>query len=151
MADGIAEETKGALRMSCAVSRRIAAPPERIWTLLTDGPGMPGWNSTVTSIDGTIRMGEQLAIRVPISERTFKAKVTGFEPARRMVWSDGRAPIFTGTRTYTLTPNSDGSTTFAMEEVFKGLMLPLVKGSLPDFVPVFERYAADLKTAAEAG
>ena len=28
-----------------------------------------------------------------------------------------------------------------MQERFSGLMLPLVEGSLPDFGPVFERYA----------
>jgi hypothetical protein len=28
-------------------------------------------------------------------------------------------------------------------------MLPLIKGSLPDFGPVFERYASDLKREAE--
>lgn len=30
-----------------------------------------------------------------------------------------------------------------------GLVLPLVKGSMPDFGPVFERYANDLKREAE--
>jgi hypothetical protein len=30
-------------------------------------------------------------------------------------------------------------------------MLPMIKGSLPDFAPLFEAYAADLKRAAEAG
>ena len=32
-----------------------------------------------------------------------------------------------------------------MEERFSGLVLPLLRGSLPDFGPVFERYADDLK------
>jgi hypothetical protein len=36
-----------------------------------------------------------------------------------------------------------------MEERFSGLMLPLVKRSLPDFEPIFERYADDLKKEAE--
>jgi hypothetical protein len=36
-----------------------------------------------------------------------------------------------------------------MVEVFKGVMLPMIKGSLPDFKPNFEQYALDLKTAAE--
>ena len=31
-----------------------------------------------------------------------------------------------------------------------GLMLPMIAGSLPDFVPVFTQYAADLKRAAES-
>jgi hypothetical protein len=36
-----------------------------------------------------------------------------------------------------------------MEERFSGLMLPLVKRSMPAFGPVFERYASDLKHEAE--
>jgi hypothetical protein len=38
-----------------------------------------------------------------------------------------------------------------MQEVFTGIMLPMIKGSLPDFGPAFETYAADLKRAAEGG
>ena len=57
--------------------------------------------------------------------------------------------MFTGVRTFELKPRSDGSTNFVMEERFSGLMLPLVKGSMPDFGPVFEQYASDLKRAAE--
>jgi hypothetical protein len=36
------------------------------------------------------------------------------------------------------------------EEVFSGVMLPMIKGSLPDFAPSFEAYAEDLKREAEA-
>jgi len=36
-----------------------------------------------------------------------------------------------------------------MEERFSGLLLPLVTRSMPDFGPVFERYASDLKHEAE--
>lgn len=38
---------------------------------------------------------------------------------------------------------------FSMVEVMSGLMLPLIRGSLPDFGPPFEQYAADLKREAE--
>ena len=37
-----------------------------------------------------------------------------------------------------------------MEERFSGLMLPLAKGSMPDFGAVFATYTNDLKRAAEA-
>jgi hypothetical protein len=37
-----------------------------------------------------------------------------------------------------------------MSEVFSGLMLPMIGSRLPDFGPIFERYAADLKKEAEA-
>ena len=128
---------------------RIDAPPDRIFALLTDAAGFPRWNSTVTSIDGKIALGEKLAIKVPISDRTFTPRVTELEPGERMVWSDGMAPMFKGVRTFTVQPVPDGASDFSMVEVFSGLMLPMIKGSLPDFGPVFEPYAADLKRAAE--
>jgi hypothetical protein len=36
-----------------------------------------------------------------------------------------------------------------MHERFAGLMLPLVEGSMPDFRPIFEAFAKDLKREAE--
>ncbi len=66
-----------------------------------------------------------------------------------MVWQDGFAPFFSGVRTFSLTPKSDGTTDFAMVEVFKCIMLPMIEGSLPDFKPNFEQSALDLKTEAE--
>ena len=66
-----------------------------------------------------------------------------------MVWRDGAAPMFQGVRTYVLKPKSDGSTDFLMQEMFSGLMLPMIVKSLPDFGPTFETYAQDLKREAE--
>ena len=126
----------------------VRARPDRIWALLTNAADIPRWNSTVTSVEGRVAPGERLKIKVPISKRTFPVTVDSFEPHRRLVWSDGNA-VFRGVRTYTLTPKADGATTFAMEEVFTGFMLPLIGMSLPDFKPVFEQYASDLKKEAE--
>jgi hypothetical protein len=70
-------------------------------------------------------------------------------PNERMIWTGGFALIFKGIRTFGLTSRNDGSTDFTMRERFTGLMLPLVKGSMPDFGPVFARFASDLKRAAE--
>ena len=145
-----AEKKEATFRMSCEVSCTIAADPERIWELLTNAADFPRWNSTVTSLEGTIALGEKLALRVPAApKRTFTPRVTKLEPRAAMVWSDGFAPLFEGVRTFTLTPQADGSTRFSMCEVFAGVMLPMIKGSLPDFGPSFEAYAADLKRAAE--
>jgi hypothetical protein len=132
------------------VTANIRAPKDRVWALLTDAPGFPRWNSTVKRVGGTIALGERLELEVPTAPgRTFKPKVTELEPAQRMVWSDGMAPMFKGVRTYALDARPDGSTDFTMTEVFSGVMLPMIKGSLPDFGPVFEAYAADLKREAE--
>jgi hypothetical protein len=149
--DGKADKTATTFRMECRVAIKIAAPASKIWSLLTNAADFPRWNSTVTSIGGDIALGQKLRIKVPISERTFSPKVTELEPEKRMVWSDGAAPMFKGVRTFTLRASADGSTEFEMAEVFSGLMLPMIKGSLPDFGPPFEAYAADLKREAERG
>jgi hypothetical protein len=145
-----ATTTSRTFRLEHATAIRVHATPERIWALLTNAADFPRWNSTVTRIEGKIEPGEQLALQVPAAPgRTFKPKVTRLEPGREMVWSDGFAPMFKGVRTFTLTPAPDGSTLFSMVEVFSGVMLPMIKRSLPDFAPVFETYAADLKREAE--
>ncbi|HET7925477.1 MAG TPA: hypothetical protein VFL30_11300 [Rhodanobacteraceae bacterium] len=72
-------------------------------------------------------------------------------PERRMVWSDGVAPLFKGVRTFLLEPRSDGSTDFVMEERFSGAVFALVKAKMPDFAGIFETFAKDLQRAAERG
>jgi hypothetical protein len=149
MTDSISRTMTSTFRTEVRVSINIRATPEQIWELLTNAADFPRWNSTVTSIRGSIAQGEKLELRVPISDRTFSPKVTELVPMARMVWSDGFAPMFKGERTFTLTAREDGTTDFDMVEIFSGLMLPMIKGSLPDFGPVFDRYAQDLKMEAE--
>lgn len=144
----MADKTESAFSLRYAVRTTIAAPPSRVWAKLTDAPGFPSWNSTVTSIEGPIELGKKLAIRVPVSDRVFTPKVAVLEPEQRMVWRDGFFPMFEGARTFTLTAGG-GGTEFEMVEHFRGAMLPMIKGSLPDFGPIFDRYAADLKKACE--
>lgn len=146
-----AERTESTFSLRYSVRAPIRARPAAIWARLTDAAGFPGWNSTVASIDGAIALGNKLTIKVPIAPgRAFTPKVVELVPEQRMVWRDGFAPMFQGTRTFTLHPRGE-TTEFEMVEEFRGLMLPMIKGSLPDFRPVFDRYAADLARACEPG
>ncbi|CAN5780023.1 hypothetical protein BH10CHL1_BH10CHL1_30590 [soil metagenome] len=146
---GRAHKSKTAFRMAYAVGANIKAPASRIWMLLTNAKDFPRWNSTVEKIEGDIAAGQPIKLYVKVAPgRAFKLTVGEFVPNQRMVWSDGNF-MFRGVRTYTLTPKPDGSTDFTMSEVFSGGMLPLIAGSLPDFGPEFEKYAADLKREAE--
>jgi uncharacterized protein YndB with AHSA1/START domain len=96
--------------MVCGVEVNIQSGAANIWRLLTDAEGFSNWNSTVTGIDGQIREGEQLKIRVPGSNRAFTPKVSGVVPNERMTWAGGFAPMFRGVRNFQLTPRSDGAT-----------------------------------------
>ena len=137
-------------RLQYAVGRDIAAPVATVWARLTDAPGFTAWNSTVSSLEGEIALGQRLKLQVPIAPgRTFKPKVVAMEDGRTMVWQDGFFPMFQGTRTFTLSPTDTG-TRFEMVEVFRGMMLPMIKGSLPDFRDPFDQFAADLATICEA-
>jgi len=151
--DGRARKTQSAFRMEYAVGIHLNAPAERVWALMTDAADFPRWNTTVKSISGRIAAGQTFQLVAAISPgRVFKLAVVEFVPNRRMVWSDGNA-IFKGVRTFTLAPAAGGGalagTDFSMAEVYTGLMLPMIAGSLPDFRPVFEQYVADLKREVE--
>ena len=142
-------QMSGVFSMSCAVEVNVKASAETIWRLLTDAVGFPRWNSTVSGIDGEIRAGQRIRVHAPGTTRTFTPRISDVVPDRRMAWSGGTAPFFKGARVFVLTPRPDGSTDFAMKERFAGLVLPLAKRSMPDFGPVFARYANDLKHEAE--
>jgi hypothetical protein len=144
-----ATQTHSAFGMVCCVKVRILASAPRIWSLLIDAGGFPRWNSTIARIEGQIREGQRLRIHVPGTDRTFTPKVSGVGANRGMTWAGGFAPIFRGVRLFTLTEVEGGSTDFAMQESFSGILVPFIRRSLPDFRPIFERYANDLKREAE--
>lgn len=133
-----------------AVTRTIDAPADRIWALLTDAPAYPEWNPAVLGIEGTIALGEKLALRsIANPKRTFKLRVTEMEAPQRMVWSGGMPlGLFQGVRTYSLTPTG-GGTEFTMVEEYSGLLEPMISKSIPDLTDSFEKFADGLKDTAE--
>jgi len=137
------------LSMSCKVEIRIRANAERVWALLTHAGGYPRWNSTITRVDGHIREGQRLRLYLLGTTRTFTPLVSGVAPQRGMTWSDGVPAVFRGVRTFRLVQRPDGSTDFEMQERFSGLVFALVKRAMPDFGPIFERFAVDLRCEAE--
>lgn len=149
-ANGVAAYSGKGLKMQCAVSIRINSTPERIWEIMTTAKNFPIWNSTIISLEGDIAMKEKITLVSTVApDRTFKIKVSKMEKPTLMQWSDGFAPMFRGVRSFITEPQEDGTCIFTMKEVYSGLMLPMIKKSLPDFRPSFEQFVADLKTEAE--
>jgi len=149
--DGKATTARTTFRLAIAVTKSIEAPTTTVWSLLTDLRAQSKWNSTLTSIEGKVALGERVSFKVPEAPRqTFSPKVVAYEEPKSMVWRLNRWPLLVGERTYRLTPVAHGSTEFTIHEVFQGLLLPLIAKSLPDFAAMFERTVTDLKAAAEA-
>lgn len=134
-----------------AVATSIQAPAPVVWKLLTNTSDYPRWNSTVISIEGEIAQGQEINLLAKVSpDRAFHLTVRELEPNVRMVWADGMPMgMFAGVRTFTLTPQADGSTKLTMAEVFSGSMAKMITKSIPDLRPSFQDFAADLKREAE--
>lgn len=146
---GSAQKAQKPFMLEYAVAIQIEAPAETIWELLTDASQFSSWNSTVISVSGEIAKGQNFSLLSKLApERPFKLSVSAFEPVHKMAWKSGSA-LFGGERSYTLEPRG-AYVEFTMREVFKGPLLPVIAGSLPDFCRSFEHFAADLKKAAEA-
>ncbi|HEV3339912.1 MAG TPA: SRPBCC domain-containing protein [Pirellulales bacterium] len=149
--DGKAITTRTTFRLVVAVTKSIGAPATTVWNLLTDSAQQSKWNSTLTSIEGKIALGERVSFKVPEAPgQTFSPKVVVYDAPKSMVWRLNRWPLLVSDRTYRLTPGPHGSTELSLDEVFQGLLLPLIAKSLPDFGAMFEGTATDLKAAAEA-
>jgi uncharacterized protein YndB with AHSA1/START domain len=143
---GKATTIKETFSRETTVSIDINADAAIVWTLLTNAADFARWNSTVTSLEGDIKLGGKLKLKSILDEkRTFKLKVKELEAEKKMVWGDGQ-----GNRTYTLTPNGSGGIAFKMHEKIGGLMFPLYAKYIPAFDQSFEAFAADLKKEAEA-
>lgn len=144
------EQLDGKRYRETRVGVHIDAPPAAVWAVLTDGPAYPSWNTTVTSLEGTVAAGEEIELKVKIDpKRTFKLEVSAFEAPTRMVWQDGNG-MFKGVRTFTLTALPDGTTDVTMAEVMTGSMMGMIAKKLPDFRPDFDTFMRDLKTTVEA-
>lgn len=134
-----------------AVKTTIHAAPDVIWSLITDAPNYPNWNSTITRIDGRIALNETVTVHVKAAPgRAFPVKVMAFERPARLVWSGGMPlGLFTGERVYELRPAASGGVEFAMREDYSGFLAPLICKSIPDLQPAFDEFAACLKARAE--
>ena len=132
------------------VTSHIAAPPERVWAILTEPAILAGGGFGITELTGQMRPGGRLALKAEIDpNRTFKLRVAEFTPSHRMVWTSGMPlGLFRGTRTFALTPDGP-NTTFSMEEVFTGPMKGLIVPHIPDLQPSFETFANALKERSE--
>jgi uncharacterized protein YndB with AHSA1/START domain len=142
---GMATTVRSTFSRETAVSINIKADAAIVWALLTKASDYPRWNSTVTSIEGSIAPGETIKLKSTLdAKRTFKLKVKEFEPPERLVWGDGQ-----GNRIYTIAGNGNGMLTFSMTEKIGGLMFPLYAKMIPPFDQSFEQFAADLKKESE--
>ncbi|HEX7339909.1 MAG TPA: SRPBCC domain-containing protein [Rhodanobacteraceae bacterium] len=113
----------------------VAASPQRLWSVLTDFRRFPEWNPFIRSIQGSLRKGAKLDVRLgpPGGDiMAFKPMVTRVEPGRVLAWLGVLAApwLFRGEHVFRLEPLEGGHTRMHQSETFGGLLLPLLRRRL---------------------
>ena len=110
-------------------------PPPSSGTVLTDLERYAEWNPFVLEAAGEAAVGAQLRVRIrPEGGRamTLRPTVTAVDPGRRFAWLGrlwGVPGLFEGAHRFELEP-VDGGTRLVHAEDFRGMLVPLMTGSL---------------------
>lgn len=134
----------------------IAAPPERVWAVLTDFDAYPQWNSVISKVRTELRVGAAIRFRIKIEaspELGFTAKILRCAPGRELAWRGG-APLVPalawGEHYFRLTPAGTG-TQLTHGEDFGGLLKLVMRGAVRARVTrTYDGLNRALKARAEA-
>jgi hypothetical protein len=122
--------------------------------VLTDVAAYPAWNPLVGSVEGDMADGGRIAVHLVPLDRRQRARVTAFEPPRRLGWTTSEALPFLLSSTYyfALEPTPDGDTRLNHGERFRGLAAPLLGRLLLDRLhQAFIHHHLALKQRVETG
>lgn len=108
----------------------IAAPPDAVWSILTDFPSFGQWNPFIVEISGDVVEGRPLEVRLqPPQGRamTFRPKLLRVRPARELRWLGHLGPpgLFDGEHIFLIEPTETG-VRFTQREEFRGVLVPLL-------------------------
>jgi len=111
--------------------------PEATWTVLTDLQAYPEWNPFIEKVEGELRVGAKLDVRLqPVDERgiTMHPTVLAAEPGRELRWIGHLMipGIFDGEHRFRIEEAGPGRVRFAQTERFGGVMVPLLWKKLRD-------------------
>jgi uncharacterized protein YndB with AHSA1/START domain len=109
------------------ISVDIAAPPQRVWQVMTDVERWPEWTASVTSVrrldSGGLRVGSRARIKQP---KFLPAiwQVTQLDSGRSFAWNM-RSPGVRATGIHQVKPTSNGSRA-TLAVVYDGVLAPVV-------------------------
>jgi hypothetical protein len=132
----------------------INAPAERVWTTLTDFNSYPEWNPFIQSIEGDVREGAALKVRIaPPGGRamTFKPTVTAVESGRLLRWL-GRLlvpGVVDGEHSFRIESLGERRTRFTQSERFSGILVRFIGNTLARTEQGFAQMNEALKQRAE--
>ncbi|RFU20073.1 SRPBCC domain-containing protein [Geodermatophilus marinus] len=131
----------------------IPASPAAVWQVLAQTDRYPEWNPFMT-VSGRLAAGERLTVTIRPGRRTmtFRPTVLAVEDGALIRWrgTAGVRGIFDGEHELRVEPGADGGTRFVQQEVFSGLLVPVLRRVLDDTEAGFAAMNAALRDRAVA-
>jgi hypothetical protein len=111
--------------------------PDEVWEVLQNLAGHAEWNPFITKIEGELRPGAKLEVRLePEGERgiTMHPTVLAVEPGRELRWLGHLLVprVFDGEHRFLIEESGPGRVRFTQSERFGGILLPLLWKRLRD-------------------
>ena len=132
----------------------IPAHPTVVWRVLVATHQYSAWNPFIRQLDGELRAGARLLVRITAANRrmTFKPTVLDVEEGRLLRWRGrlGVPGVCDGVHEFRLEPLPGGGTRFVQSETFSGVLVPLLGRVLDDTAEGFRAMNEALQARAAA-
>ena len=133
----------------------INASAERVWHILTNFADFPEWNPFIRQIRGELKVGGTLDVFLqPSGQRgmRFRPVVLAVEPSREIRWLGrlwGIPKLFDGEHSLTIERLDTNRVRFIQREMFTGILISLLGGTLSGAERSFTEMNEALKARAE--
>ena len=129
-----------AFTVDITATTEIDAPPERVWAVLADTARYGEWNPFVRRLDGTIAVGERIAVDLQLPGRkiqSMRPTVVVAQDGRTFEWLGhvGVAGVFDGRHRFLVEPAGAGRTRFVQSERLSGALVPAFRSMLTTSTP----------------
>jgi len=135
----------------------IAAPPERVWDVLTDFRAWDEWNPVITRMRAVTSPGAPLSFTILASGREMKIKcvMLKVEHGRELRWRGPSSPVLgyfvRGEHYLIVEPVSPKQSRIIHGERFDGVAVPLIWGRLEgDLERAYSKMNGALKARVES-
>jgi len=125
-----------------------------VWSILTDFDDFSRWNPFIRKISGKPQEGAQIEVYIipPNSNgMKFRPKILTYDPERELRWLGNFwiPKLFDGEHSLIIKEISGNKVLFIQKEMFSGLFVPFLSGTLKDTESGFEMMNHALKEEAE--
>lgn len=155
LTSGLILWTKGNTMREIRTEIEIAAPPTKVWSILTDFNNWKNWNPIVNQVSGVASLGSELSVTMRGDDGKDGPKympiVTNFEEPTFFRWRGKMMAefIMTNDKVFELEETGSG-TRLIHKELFSGMLVPLFWSKFDKGVPPMLKSMNDaLKTKAE--